>query len=299
VTRSVTVTIRQLTQATSRLADGDLDVDCQMDRRDEIGVLANAFNAMIGSLRVSRDHIHNQDWLKTGLVRLNEVTAGELGAEELAMKTISEISSYLDIQVGAVYVAGNNDGTALSLMGSYAFKQNKNLSKVFKPGQGLVGQAAQQRQQILVNNVPEDYVKVTSGLGELTPRFICVTPFLLGDRVKGVVEIGTLSELSKHQMEYLAQAMPILAVSFEGVQSRMKMAGLLEESQQMSEEFQAQQEELKVANEELVKQTRHLEKSEKELKTQREELQVANEELVEKTAMLERQKSSAAGESEA
>jgi len=207
-----------------------------------------------------------ENWLKTGLVRLNEVTAGGLDVTDLADKTISEISRFLEIQLGAIYIAANDDGAALSLMGSYAFKQNKVLSQVFKPGEGLVGQAAQQRKQILVNSVPEDYIKVTSGLGELTPRVICVTPFLLEGRVKGVVELGTLSELSKHQMEYLAQAMSILAIAVEAAQSRMKMAELLEDSQQLSEEFQAQQEELKVANEELV----------------------------EKTAMLERQKSSGA-----
>lgn len=56
-----------------------------------------------------------------------------------------------------------------------------------------VRQAALEKQQILISNVPADYVKVTSGLGEHTPRFICVTPILYEDRVKGVVEIGTLT----------------------------------------------------------------------------------------------------------
>ena len=192
--------------------------------------------------------------------------------------------------MGALYVAQDGNGSALSLMGSYAYTKRKNLSNVFKPGEGLVGQAALEKQPILLKNVPEDYVKVTSALGERVPRFICVSPFINEGRVKGVIEVGTLNEMTDQQMEYLKQVMPAIALAVESAESRTKLTESLEESQSLTEELQAQQEELKTANEELEQQTQRLKESEEELKAQQVELQVTNEELEEKNELLGRQK---------
>jgi len=282
--------LRTLTDAAKQVQQGDLQVHAQVKSRDETGMLANAFNIMVRNLRESKTESEERDWLKTGLARINDVTRGDPDVTTLASKVISEMATYLDAQVGALYLAGNGDGTELSLLGSYAYTKRKNLSNRFKAGQGLVGQAALEKQQILVKNVPEDYVKVTSGLGERVPRFICVTPCLYEGRVKGVAEIGTLSEMTKPQMEYLAQAMDGLGMAVESAHGRTKLAGALKESQSLSEELQTQQEELKTANEELEEQTQILKESEEELKAQQEELQVTNEELEEKTEFLERQK---------
>ena len=108
--------------------------------------------------------------------------------------------------------------------------------------------------------------------------------------MKGVIEIGTLSEMTDTQLEYLDQAMPSLALAAETSERRTKLAQALAESQQLSEELQVQQEELRTTNEELEEQTRRLKESEEKLKVQQEELQVTNEELEEKNELLGRQK---------
>ena len=282
--------IRTLTDAAKQVQQGDLQVQAKVKSRDETGILAKAFNIMVGALRENKTEVEKQDWLKTGAARLNDVMRGDPDIESLSSKVVSEIAEYLDAQVGALYLAHSAGKPALSLAGSYACSKRENLPSVFNPGEGLVGQAASQKQQILIKNVPEDYVKVTSGLGERIPNFICVTPLLYEDRVKGVVEIGTFGEMTEPQMEYLARAMPALAIAVESAESRTNLATSLEESQQLSEELQAQQEELKTANEELEEQTQRLKESEEGLKQQQEELQVTNEELEEKNELTERQK---------
>ena len=272
-----------------QIARGNLDVKNVTEARAATGINA-AIGAMLISLRENRAQIQLKDWLKTGTARLNEAMRGDPEIDTLASKVISEVCSYLDAQIGAFYLAQETATPVLSLLGSYAYPKRKDLSNIFKPGEGLVGQAFLEKRQILVSKVPADYVKVTSGLGEHTPRFICVTPFLYEGRVKGVVEIGTLYEITDRELEYLAQAMPALGVAVESAQSRTRLASSLEESQQLSEELQAQQEELKTANEELQEQAQRLEESEEKLKTQQEELQASNEELEEKNDLLERQK---------
>ncbi len=272
------------------IASGNLDMDLGGELEKSTGIRAS-IGAMLLSLRENRKQTDSQDWLKMGIVRLSELMRGDPKVEALASNVIAEMATYLEAQVGAFYLmADKGSEPALSLLGSYAYQKRKNLSNRFSLGEGLVGQAALEKQQILVRNVPEDYVKVTSGLGERSPRFICVIPFLYEDRVKGVIEVGTLNEMTDLQLEYLAQAMPALAIAVQSAQSRTELAGSLEESQKLSEELQAQQEELKAANEELEEQTQRLKQSEERLKAQQEELQVTNEELEEKNDLLERQK---------
>jgi CheY-like chemotaxis protein/CHASE3 domain sensor protein len=292
-TRSVLRQVGGEPAAIAGIADeigkGNLDVQFEGDAEAGTGIRA-ATEAMLESLRQNRSQTQKRDWLKTGIGRLNEVMSGDPDLGTLASKVISEMATYLDAQVGALYLAQNGEKQTLSLVGSYAYKKRKNLSNVFMPGEGLVGQAALEKQQILIRNVPEDYMKVTSGLGERTPSFICVTPFLYEGNVKGVAEIGMLSEMSDWQSEYLEQAMPSLAVAVESAERRSNLARALGESQQLSEELQIQQEELRTTNEELEEQTRRLKESEEKLRVQQEELQVTNEELEEKNELLERQK---------
>lgn len=241
-------------------------------------------------IREKSEILERQTWLRTGLTRLNEAMRGDPVAESLVSRVISEICTYIDAQMGAFYCTKEGEGLRFFLLGSYAYTKRKNLSNLFKPGEGLVGQAVLEKRQILLKNVPEDYVRVTSGLGERIPRYICVTPFLYEGDVKGVIEVGSLNEMTDLQLEYIEQAMSAVAYSVQSVHSRTRLKLTLEESQRMSEELQVQQEELRTANEELEDQTRRLQSSEEKLKSQQEELQVINEELEEKNELLERQK---------
>ncbi len=284
----MSATMKAVARQANVIASGDYSAEIvPRSNKDELGIALRAMNT---ALRTAHEEGTTRDWLRTGLARLNEAMRGDPEILSLASKVISEIAGYLDAQLGALYVARDGASPKLALMGSYAYTRRKNLSHEFGLGEGLVGQAALEKKQILVGNVPDDYVRVTSGLGERIPRFICVTPFIHEGRLQGVVELGKLKEMSELEMEYLVQAMPALAVAVDSAHRRMQLATSLEESQRLAEELQTQQEELRVANEELEEQTQRLRDSEERLRVQQEELQVTNEELEEKNDLLERQK---------
>ncbi len=283
-----------IAKITDHIAKGDFDVD--IGERDlHTGILAS-IKIMLISLKSNKKMVENQDWLKTGIAQLNDVIRGEGDISKLCKKTISEITSYMNAQIGSLYLLDETD-VSLVLTGSYAYKKQKNLSNRFKAGEGLVGQAFLEKQQIVVSNVPEDYVKITSGLGEAVPRFIVETPFMFEDEVIGVIEIGTIQEMTDLQLSYLEQAVKVTGISFNIVKNQEELTKALAESQALSEELQAQseelqaqQEELRAANEELEAQTVSLKDNERSLISQQEELQAANEELEEKTDFLEKQR---------
>ncbi|MBN1314044.1 MAG: response regulator, partial [Anaerolineales bacterium] len=224
-------------------------------------------------------------------VRINDVMRGELDIDSLSKKVITETAEYLNVQVGALYLAENtNRETILSLKSSYAYSKRKNLSNRFKLGEGLIGQAALEKQPIMVENVPEDYIKITSGLGETSPTAIIVIPIIYENRIKGVIELASLGAWTELQINYLDQVRTALAINLEAAQNREELAKALAQAQALSEELEAQQEELRATNEELEEQTQLLEQSQAKLEAQQEELEVTNEELEEKNQSLQRQK---------
>ena len=301
----------EIAAITGRIAKGELDID--INENQTLSGIFESITKMAKSLKSNRKMTQDQDWLKTGIAKLNDIVRGEQNIGQLSAKIISELTSYMDAQIGALYLLDDTEkeNPYLKLTGSYAYKKRKNLSNKFKLGEGLVGQAFLEKQQIVVSNVPEDYVKITSGLGEAVPRFIVETPFSFENDVIGVIEIGTINEMTDLELQYLEQAVAVTGISFNVVKKQQALEQALKESQELSEELQAQseelqaqqeelqsaneelqsqQEELKAANEELEEQTMTLKQNESSLISQQEALQAANEELEEKTEFLEKQR---------
>ncbi|MEI9944313.1 MAG: response regulator [Chitinophagaceae bacterium] len=244
-------------------------------------------NTNLRALKKAEKETANKNWLLSGSFELNEVTRGEREAKELSQAIITQLCNYLKAQAGAMYLFDNGQ---LHLAGTYALEPGKQVATIIKPGEGLVGQAALEKKAILFTDVPADYIKINSGLGNTTPKNILLLPLLLDGTLKGVIEIGTVLNMTDLDTQFLDLISENLAIVVNAAQSRTKLKELLEETQRQAEELEAQQEELKQSNEELQEKTELLERSEEELKSQQEELQQSNEELEEKANQLEEQK---------
>ncbi len=324
--RGIIEDITSIKNAADLLAAGDVSAMLNIKSRDEIGALAASFNKMIAvtdkfsavansigkgnydvvvdvrgesdtlgialnNMRRNLQELSHENeirtWLLTGNGKINDSMRGEKDVKTLAQEVIIQLANHLKAQIGAVYLAINQK---LELFGSYAFHHRKENSNQLGFGQGLVGQAALEKKPIIFNSIPQDYIRINSGLGNSVPRNIIVFPFLFEGEVKGVVEIGSAEEFTDLQMQFLTMVGENIAIAFHAAQSRAKLKELLEETQRQAEELEAQQEELRQSNEELQEKTRLLELSEGELKSQQEELQQSNEELEEKANLLEEQK---------
>lgn len=233
------------------------------------------------------EDIQKRDWLSTGETGLSDRMRGEQNIANLAHNIIGYLTGYLNAQIGAIYLADENN--ILKLMGSYAYTKRKNFSDQFKFGEGIAGQAAIEKKNILIANVPDDYIIIASGLGEAVPRNILVVPFLFDGNVKGVLELGSFNELTDLQMEFLDRVAENIGIAFHTAEAAFRNKELLEETTAQAEELQTQQEELRAINEDLEEQTKTLKASEEELQAQQEELRVANEELHEHSQSLEKQ----------
>ncbi len=229
------------------------------------------------ALKKAETETANKNWLLGGNAELNTKTQGEREINELAQDVINQLTSYMNAQIGAIYLS---DEAQLNLVASYAFHHRKENANVVLLGQGLVGQAAMEKKPIVFSQIPDDYIKINSALGNSAPKNIIVYPFQYAGRVKGVIEIGSVNEFSDLDMQFLTLVAENIGIAFNSSQSRTKLKELLDETQRQAEELQVQQEEMKQMNEELEEQTQNL-------KQQQEELQMTNEELEEQTQSLE------------
>jgi hypothetical protein len=177
----------------------------------------------------------------------------------------------------------------MKLLGSYAYRERKGVGNVFKAGEGLVGQCALERERILVTDVPDNYIRIGSGLGEATPFNIVVLPVLFEGEVKAVIELASFNRFNDIHLTFLDQLKESIGIVLNTIAANMRTEDLLKQSQSLTAELQAQQHELKSTNERLERQAESLRKSEELLRTQQEELRKTNEELEIKANLLSEQ----------
>ena len=271
----------------------------------EKDALGTALERMTASLRASSAEQAQQRWLQGAIARINDVVLGEEDVQQLAQRVIEAISELLDARVGAFYTVEDTEEPRLTLMGTYAYTKRKNLSSSFAFGdQRSSGKLPWSDGKILISSVPEDYIRVTSGLGDAIPTHVCVTPFIYENRVLGVIEVATLGSLNDQSLTFLDRIAPAVRPAFEVAQSRSACANskarfrhrtkscLLSPTQLLNsqQELEKQQRALERSNRELEEQAKELAASEAELQRQQASLEVANADLERNNAALETQK---------
>jgi hypothetical protein len=290
MTKFIVHPIKTVTQTFKNISEGEanLDVRINTDSKDELGEMSSSFNTFVCKLQIIMTQNKNQSWLKTGQAELNEAIQSENNINELCNRLTAYIVKYIKAHIGAIYIE-NEDGKYY-LSGSYAYHTINNSNKVIIPGEGIIGQTIIDKQIRVVNDLPKDYISISSGLGEAIPKNIAIVPCLMNGSVKCVIEIGSVHEFAELEIEFLELIKDSIAISVNSLEASIKLKNLLDKTINQSEELQVQQEELRQSNEELEEQTRALRESEERLQAQQEELRVTNEELVERTRSLEIQK---------
>lgn len=216
----------------------------------------------------ARDEIEKQVWHTTGLAQLGIVIRGEQEVSELASKVIQHLCTYLEAQVGAIYLLDGQE--SLQQTGSYAIPREQQVS--FELGEGIIGQAAKGKESILLTDIPEDAIHITSDLCDLPPKNLIVSPLIFGEEVLGVFEIGSLQSFEQIQLQFLGNATESISIAFHTAQTRAQVDKLLIQTQQQAEILQEQREELRAINEELETQAENLRVANQELQAQTERL---------------------------
>jgi CheY-like chemotaxis protein/Skp family chaperone for outer membrane proteins len=289
LSRGVLRSVAVVTAGLKRFAHGDFERPITGAGDDEFGEVGRQANQMAESLKQLAAERDRTDWLKNGQAGLSRELRGELEPEEVAARTVRFVARYLDAHAGALYYTDRE--RTLTLLGQYALSPLPSADAAgaprFRPGEGLVGQAALQDDLMIVGDPPENYLRIRSGLGEAGPRVIALLPILYAGQVSGVLELGLFSPWAARSGELLLALRETVAIALEVARARAATRQLLSETQRQAQRLSSQEEELRANNEELQTQQEELRQTNEELTQQAEELETQRRELEERNDELD------------
>ncbi|MBD2865858.1 CHASE3 domain-containing protein [Paenibacillus oceani] len=267
---SILRTIHAVTQSIKEISTsvGGMQRRVEVSARDEIGDLGTAMNELL-------EDQEQKNWTKTKLAEVISMYQGVTDLSSLGHSFIDKITPLLDAVYGVLYVGtGRGEQRKLIRVASYAGEGELAVSpEAIHPGEGLVGQCAKENRMFHLEHVPDDYIRIASGLGSAVPKQVLIAPVEFEGRVTAVLELATLHAFTPVQLQLLDEILDTFGTTIDRVENQMEIERLLRESQAMTEELQSQAEEMQVQAEEL--------------QTQQEELRVSNEQLEEQNRFAE------------
>ena len=278
--------MRAIAEVATAVTQGDLTRSIQVDAKGEVAELKDNINTMIANLRETTERNKEQDWLKTNIARFTSMLQGQRDLFTVGQTLLADLVPLVQAQQGTIYqmAVGADEEPALKLLAGYA--QRPGQPNRIPVGEGIVGQCAVEKQRILLNDVPPDYTRISSSLGDAAPSSIVVLPLLFEGHVKAVIELASLRPFTSTNLIFLDQLTTSIGVVLNTIEATMRTEGLLKQSQQLTVELQSRQSELQQTNEELGTKARLLAEQNAEVELKNREVEQARRALEEKAAEL-------------
>ncbi|WP_205519260.1 HAMP domain-containing protein [Streptomyces olivoreticuli] len=289
---NLTRQVRAIAEVATAVTRGDLNLKIDVDAAGEILELQDNINTMIANLRETTLANKEQDWLKGNLARISGLMQGRRDLEDVAGLIMSELTPVVSAQHGAFFLAMPTGGQAaedayeLRMLGSYGYSMGS-MPTSFRPGETLIGTAAQEKRTILVENVPPGYLKIASGLGEAPPAHVIVLPVLFEGQVLGVIELASFQPFAQIQKDFLNQIAEMIGTSVNTISVNTKTEVLLKQSQELTEQLRERSAELENRQKALEISNAELEEKSERLARQNRDIEVKNTEIEEARQVLE------------
>ena len=246
---------------------GDGDFDYEFNPRSESDALGNSLIEMRNRLQEVAHEDKIRNWINEGQAKFGEILrqySDDL--DKLGNKIITELVEYLKASQGALFVFKEQEGHGfLELLSAYAYKRKKYIEKKLEIGESLAGQAFEEGKTIYLTDIKSDHYNIQTGLGESKPTSLLIVPLKQEDRIEGIIEIASLEEIEKHQIEFVESIGESIASSLSAGKVNQTTKKLLEDTQEKAEQMKAQEEELRQNMEELAATQEQMERRNKEM----------------------------------
>lgn len=195
-----------------------------------------------------------RNWATAGIAKFSDILRKDNDKlDVLAYNIVSNLVDYLGANQGGIFVVGEDEmgNPCLDLVACYAYSRQKFINKRLEMNEGLVGRCARERETIFLTDIPNNYIRITSGLGDANPRCLLLVPMIMNDELFGVFELASFDELQPYQVEFVEKIADTIASTLSTVRFNMQTAKLLEQSKIQAEELATREEEMRQNMEEL------------------------------------------------
>ncbi len=222
------------------------------DQNDQLKKEQQEREKNMNALEQAKQEEDRRKWIIEGVTRVNNVLRSTNELEELAFQTITELVTYAGLNQGTFFIKEEDEkGPLLNILGTYAYDRRKYIEGSVRPGIGLVGQVYLEGEYTYIEQVPENYIHITSGMGDAPPNCLIIIPMIYDGSIEGILEIAGFNKMEDQVRDFLLQAAEIIAANLNTVKRNEKTRKLLEESQHQTQALQAQEEEMRQNMEEM------------------------------------------------
>ena len=267
--------LQNILKQANAISRNDFSSSIEVQSKDD--ELSRALITMTDILRASYYQNKKEIFISEGISKFNSAIVGINDIQELSKNAITTLCHHVEAKSGVVYIVEENK-EILSLIASYAFSIRANLANRFKVGEGIVGQVALEKEEILLTNISDELI-IQSATTSLKPKNIYTLPIMHEEELFGVLEIVSLEEIGELEQEYLRKVIAILATALFTAKQNSKIKELLEKSQRAYEELQASNEQMEEQQEELREQSNELQEKNEVLAQAKEEIRKRAQEI--------------------
>ncbi len=240
-------------QFAASISQGNFSFQLEKDDQEK-DALSNALEEMRKNLK-SADEKEKQDrFINAGLAEIGEILRrNNESIEKLTDEVLGHLVKYLNANQGTLFLLEGQEGErVLKQYACYAFDKKKFIEKEVKVGQGLLGQLVLEKETMYMTDVPQNYVNITSGLGQANPSCILLIPLMINEEIVGAMELASFHPLQDYEISFTEKVAVSIASSVSSARVNQRTQFLLQEAQKQSEELKAQEEEMRQNMEELT-----------------------------------------------
>ena len=260
VTHEINDILEQLKDATDFVAaigQGKLDFDYKtLDAEYAAGKnkLADSLIEMQVKLKSLNEEEQRRQWANEGLTKFVDILrSSNDNISQLSDKIISGLVKYTNSNQGGLYILNDEDerNKYLELVSIFAFDIKKFEKQRVRLGEGILGQTFLEKETTLLHDVPQEYIRITSGLGGANPKSLLIVPLKVDKDVYGIVELASFTKYQPHEIAFVEKLAETIAATLASVKVAHKNRHLIEQFQQQTEEMRSQEEEMRQNMEEL------------------------------------------------
>ena len=253
-----------------KIGEGKYDTEFTLlSAEDNMGI---SLVKMRDNLQKSAEDDFKRNWATEGLAKFAGILRNNNNGSSTSLlydETISNLVRYMGANQGGLFIVNddNENDVYLELVSCYAYERKKFMEKRIEIGEGILGQVYLEEEYVYLTDVPQDYVHITSGLGEVTPSCVLCVPLKINDKIYGIVEFASFKNFENYQIEFVNKLGENIASTISNSKINDKTFKLLEISKIQTEEMKSQEEEMRQNMEELQATQEEMERKEKEYKT--------------------------------
>jgi PAS domain S-box-containing protein len=237
------------------------DFDARLNLKDENDSLAKSLINLRDTLKKNKeedakrrkeDELRN--WLAEGMANFGEILRNNIhDQEQLAFNTIRTLTKYVNAIQGGFYLLNDTDENNMffDLIAFFAYDRKKFADQKVPLGDGLIGTAAKEQKTVYITQIPENYIRITSGLGQANPKCLLIVPIIRENEIHGAIELASLTHFEAHHVTMVEKVAESVASTLSAVKTSVKTTQLLEESKAQAQALASQEEEMRQNLEEL------------------------------------------------